>query len=253
MPFATEIRSQIKNDEIILIQNGKNNSLISYTEFGKVIIVVNNPSITCGYARVDKVVKEADKYILVEAENIIHDYYDTISYNELKNVLKLHGYKIGFDRPFETGYKFDYQLLAYNPSNGVVIVAETYYGGKSFNSIKVYCPNVCVSTRPPCFSMGDSSMCVLDLCYGRNMKNMLFRINNMISNPIWPSSEYISLSTYKDSESIKTGVNDKWGFISSNLWASTIDRILLADKGIEKILGRCDKLKPVFESRIKTG
>jgi hypothetical protein len=72
----------------------------------------------------------------------------------------------------------------------------------------------------------------------------------MIVNHVWPDDEYISLWTYKDSNEIGGGADTTWGFNASTLWSNTIDRILLADKGLEKILGNCVPLKPVFAKRI---
>jgi hypothetical protein len=125
-------------DDIILIIKGRDNKLISYTDYGKVIIPINQVKV--GYAKITETIKNAEKYILVKAENIILDYYDSILYEEFKEVLKIRNFKIGFDRPFETkyGYGTEHQILAYNLENGLIIVAETFYGSKTFNSIKVY-------------------------------------------------------------------------------------------------------------------
>jgi hypothetical protein len=251
MTFVTEVRSQIKLDDIILIQPGKNESFISYTEFGKVIIIVNCPDIKIGYAKVTNVIKESEKFIMVEAINIAYDYYNDIGYDEFIEVLKLLNYKIGFERPFQSDYGNDYQLLAYNVDTGIVIIGETYYGGKTFNSIKVHCPNVCATTRLPCFSMGNVNMSILDLCYGRNIKNMLRKLDLRITNPVWHVDEDLSLWTYIDSKSYLSGVDYRWGFSASILWGSTIDRLLLVDEDIEQILGGCDRFKPIFAKRIK--
>lgn len=57
--------------------------------------------------------------------------------------------------------------------------------------------------------------------------------------------------TYTDSEEMKecNEIDTRWGYKSTKLWAETIDRVLLADKDIEKILGVCDRLKSVFAKR----
>lgn len=237
-------------NDVVLIKEGKDGKLIAYTDYGKVIIPINK--VKCGYAKVIEIVKISEKYILVKMENIIKDYYDDISYEEFKEVLKINGYKIGFDRPFESKHEYgtEHQILAYNLSNGIVIVAETFYGSKTFNTIKAYCPNVKVSAflRHRLMSQGNESMTVFDLCYGRNFETPLTHINSLVENKFWSSNEDINLWTYADSDNddMHKENNKLQGY---SLWSNTIDRLLLADEKIEQILGRSERLMPVFKMR----
>lgn len=237
--------------DIVLIKEGKDDKLIAHTELGKIIIPINE--LKCGYAKITEIVRIAEKYILVKAENVVKDYYHNISYEEFKEVLKINGYTIGFDRPFETKYEYgtEHQILAYNISNGVIIVAETFFGSKTFNSIKVYCPNVNgIGRRIPMMSSASSTMTILDLCYGKNISFPIEWINTFVQDKNWNSRDDINLWTYADSEKYdKYKSSNKYGFEAYPLWENTIDRILLANKDIEKILGNSENLIPVFKTR----
>lgn len=237
--------------DIVLVKTGNDDRLIAHTECGKVIIPIN--IVKCGYAKISEVVKIAEKYILVKMENVVKDYYDSISYEEFKEALKINGYKIGFDRPFETKPEDDieHQILAYNLDNGVVVVAETYFSGETFNTIDVYCPNVNGLHRNIYMeSRASSTMTVLDLCHEKNFEFPLQWINGLVENKYWDSRDYINLWTYADSDDDnRFKANNKYGFEATSLWVDTINRILLADKEIENILGNSARLIPVFKSR----
>jgi hypothetical protein len=99
-------------------------------------------------------------------------------------------------------------------------------------------------------SHGDSTMTVLDLCNGRKVKFPLQWINTIIENTNWNTDDDINLWTYADCNKVYSTSN-KYGFEAYSLWADTIDRILLADKEIEQILGNCKNLIPVFKTRKK--
>lgn len=238
-------------NDIVLVRKGKNDKLIAYTYLGKVIIPINK--IKCGYAKIIEIIRVAEKYILVRMENVVKDYYDNISYEEFKEVLQINGYKIGFDRPFETKYEYgtEHQILAYNLNKGIIIVAETFYGSKTFNSIDVYCPNINgLGKRIPMMSQASSTMTILDLCHGRNSEFPIQWINSFVENKNWNSRDDISLWTYADSnDNYEYKTNNKYGFEAYSLWTDTIDRILLVDKEIENILGNCKRLIPVFKTR----
>ena len=231
----------IKIGDIVLFLEGRDNKLIGHNQMGKVIIPVNN--INRGYGKITKIIKNADKFILVEAENVVYDYYDDITYEEFKKVLIKQGYKIGFDREFETEYEYgtEHQIFAYDINTGIVIVAETFYGSKTFNSIEVYCPNTNgLYCRDKMLSRGSSIITVFDLCYnyrrGINALKEIKKYCNINSNsPIWENEEP-SLWTYADK--------------SNNIWEDTIDRILLCDKEIEKIFINSKRLKPIFNKRL---
>jgi hypothetical protein len=215
--------------DVILLVEGKNNKIIGHSPMGKIIFPTNK--VKTGYAKI-LTIEEKEKYILCKLENIVKDYYYDISYDEFLQVLKLNGYKIGFDIPFQSPYEYgeERQIFAYNLNINTVIVAETFYGKKSFNSINVYCPNMNMFTlRWNIAYHGGCNMSVLNLCNERGSQaNLLETINNMMlqiketKGIEWTEKESPSLWNYSDSRNDENGV---W-----NLWDKTIDRILLADK-----------------------
>jgi len=125
--------------DTILLTEGKNNRIVGYTPTGKVILPINK--VKTGYAKI-LTLEEKEKYILCKLQNVVKDYYEGISYEEFLIALELNGYKVGFDIPFQSPYEYgeERQIFAYNLNINTVIVAETFYGKKSFNSIEVYCP-----------------------------------------------------------------------------------------------------------------
>jgi len=229
--------------DTILLVEGKNNRIVGYTPTGKVILPINK--VKTGYAKI-LTLEEKEKCILCKMENVVKDYYDGISYEEFLTVLELNGYKIGFDIPFQSPYEYgeERQIFAYNLNINTVIVAETFYGKKSFNSIDVYCPNMDgLRLRSNIFSHGGCNMSVLSLCQA----NLLESINNSMLNIkeikgiLWHKDESISLWNYTDRREDENGV---W-----NLWDTTIDRILLADKEVDSIFKNCERMKPILAKR----
>lgn len=125
-------------------------------------------------------------------------------------VLKVNGYKIGFDISFEHEGHEERQVLAYNLNYNTIIVAETYR--QSFNSINVYCPNLSVFTFfKSIFSHGGGNLSVLEI--HKEMEKV-----KREKGICWAESEDISLWNYADPT---TDENGNW-----ILWDSTIDRIL---------------------------
>lgn len=236
-----------KVGDIFLLKKGRDDKLITSDKIGKIIIPVNNLKI--GYAKITKILKRAERYTLVEMENVISDYYEGINYEEFLKVLKFNKFKIGFDRPFEYEDGIEHQILAYNLDNGIVIIAETFYQCKIFNSIDVYAPNVnmLTFTKCPMLSMISSTMAVFDLCRNHKFDFPLQKIMELIKDKKWNERENISLWTYADKEEETIKNTEYIG--GSDLWKNTIDRILLADKDIEQILGNCKHLKQVFNKR----
>jgi len=234
--------------DTILLTEGKNNRIIGYTPAGKVILPVNNVKV--GYAKI-LTLEEKEKYNLCKLQNVVKDYYEGISYEEFLTVLELNGYKIGFDIPFQSPYEYgeERQIFAYNLNINTVIVAETFFGKKSFNSIDVYCPNMNgLELRSNIFSHGSCNMSVLNLCHAKKSQaNLLESINNQMlyiketKGIIWPSKEDVSLWNYTDRRKDENGV---W-----NLWDNTIDRILLVDKEVDVIFKNCERMKPILAKR----
>ena len=234
--------------DTILLKKGKNNSIVGFTLTGKVIIPTN--AVKVGYAKI-LTLEEKEKCILCKMENVVKDYYDGIPYEEFLIAIELNGYKIGFDIPFQSphGYGEERQIFAYNLNINTVIVAETFYGKKSFNSINVYCPNMNgLKLKWNIFSHGSCNMSVLSLCQAKkNQANLLEDINNRMlkikneKGVIWPKNESISLWNYTDSREDENG---NW-----ILWDTTIDRILLADKEVDSIFKNCERMKPILAKR----
>lgn len=243
----------IKVGDVVLLKEGRDNKLIAYTDLGKVILPANH--VTKGYVKITKIVKNAEKFILAEMEHVVADYYDGISYEEFKQVLNLYGYKIGFERPFQSSweeYGEEFQLFAYNLNNGIIIVAETFGGKESFNSIAVYCPNVnCFNQRCSFKSRGSGNHCVYDLAFARSFDFPLQSIHHQMEyhSKVWGDNLDLCLWTYADTERDEYTGNIDFGFECYGLWANTIDRLLLVDKEIEQLLGNCKRLIPVFKSR----
>ena len=83
-------------DKVVKLYNGKKkDNVISYDSEGKIIIPVNQEHIHIGYARIERVFKEAPTYYRVLAKNIFYDYYPEITPGELVKVFKIEfGYKV---------------------------------------------------------------------------------------------------------------------------------------------------------------
>lgn len=244
------IKTNLSIGDTILLVNGKNNRVIGHTMVGKIILPVNE--VKAGYAKVLSV-QEKEKCVLCELQNVIQDYYYGITYEEFLKVLGLHGYKIGFDIPFQSphGYGEEREIFAYNLDINTIIVAETFYGKKSFNSIKVYCPNMnSLKFRWNIFQHGGGSMSVLDLCIETGSQaNLLEKINEKMlkikkdKGVEWNGNDIPALWNYSDPRYDENGV---W-----NLWESTIDRILLADKEVDVIFKKCKMMEHVLARRNK--
>lgn len=154
-------------ENIVRFMKGKKKGYIGYDAYGKVILARNEVQI--GYYKISNI-EEREKVILVDAERIPYDYFPDITYNEFLDVLKYNGFKIGFIEDFHYvrgNYESDDHLVfAYDVETHIVIVAQSWKNGKSFNSIDVYCPGMnCFDVRSKLFSNGNSSICVFNLCY----------------------------------------------------------------------------------------
>lgn len=235
--------NELKEGTVVLVKEGKGKRPVAFTFEGKVILFKN--SVKLGFARITSIIDKGNCF-LCEAENIVKDYYQDIPYEEFLEVLKLKEYKIGFDIPFKYKEYEERQLLAYNLDYNTIIIANTFKG--NFNSINVYCPNLPIFTFfRSLFSHGGGNLSVLELCHSGNISFPLECIHEEMEKVKkekgvkWAESEDISLWTYADPSTDKDG---NW-----ILWESTIDRVLLADKEIEKILGNSKRMKPIFAKR----
>jgi len=235
--------------DTILLVPGQRNRVIGHTLEGKIILPTNR--VKAGYAKI-LTLEDKEKCILCKMENVVKDYYYKITYEEFLEVLKLNGYTIGFDIPFESPYEYgeERQIFAYNLNINTVIVAETFFGSKTFNSINIYCPNMNIFElmKWNISYHGSVNMSVLDLCHERGSQaNLLEKINSMMldikktKGILWPENESPSLWTYADSRYDEEG---RW-----NLWETTIDRILLVDPEIDFIFQNCERMKPILAKR----
>lgn len=234
--------------DTVLLVRGKNDSVIGHTSVGKIILPKNK--VKTGYAKI-LALEERERYILCELQNVVKDYYYEIPYEEFLEVLKLNGYTIGFDIPFQSPYEYgeERQVFAYNLNINTIIVAETFYGKKSFNSIDVYCPNMNgLKLKWNIFYHGGSNMSVLSLCNERGgQANLLETINSMMlhikerEGILWPENESLSLWNYSDQ---RYDENGHW-----NLWEKTIDRILLVNQEVDSIFKNCKRMQPILAKR----
>ena len=154
----------VKVNHIVRATVGKNNNVVAYDDYGKIVLFKNN--VYTGWVKITSV-KEKEKCYIVTGENVYgYDFYKeyeeegvesikTCDYEEFKQVLINNGYTIGFEYPFK--YEMydglvddiaiyhqteEIQIFAYDIKTGVVIVGETWDNKKSFISIEVTIPNV---------------------------------------------------------------------------------------------------------------
>ena len=241
----------IRKDDIILFVKGNNERPIGYTLSGKVILCKND--IALGYAKV-KLVEERKKVILVEAENVLYDYYNGMNYNDFLKLLQIFNFKIGYDLPFiyhsyegrdENGNKIyvdknEHQIFAYNLDYNVVIVAETWNNSNTFNSIEIYCPNINGhKIGDIMLRSGTSKMALFDITfyvYHIPPLHYIMKKMQMVSKE-WPKNESICLWHYADERD------------ENNLWDKTIDRIFLAPAEVDEIFKNCERMKPILAKR----
>lgn len=257
------IRHSINKGDIILLQIGKQDKPVGFTDTGKVILPTKNSKVKAGYAKINSVT-EMEKYILCDMEIVDQDYYSGISYEEFLRVLPIHGYKIGFDRTFKSKWGYDeHQIFAYNLEYNTIIVAETIMRANEnisndrqiFNSIDVYCTNVNVFNliNWKIIESGSDSFTHFNLCNALPYQSdLLQRINDLmekikITEGIkWPQNESPHLWTYSDINRVNRHIDDAEHV---DLWESTIDRILLAPPEVDQIFEGCERMKPVLAKR----
>lgn len=192
--------------DIMFFNAGNDNRMISHTVDGKVVICKNK--LEEGYARV-LTVDERKTCFLVTAEHVVKEMYENMKYLEFVEVLKLYGFKIGFEEPFtrktlnrDVGERL---LYAYKP-NGMVVVAQTFtltldtvVFEPRLEWVTVYCPNLSVhgvsdklykfvnQTRSTndmtIFELADDT----DLNAFSSIMRLMDRINRQL---LWPVDEY---------------------------------------------------------------
>ena len=170
----------INMDSAYLFKKGKNGRFVSYDDYGKVIIAEN--CIKPGYYMINRIVRDLKKCCVVEvSEEVLVDYYDGIGYDKFKNLLKMRGYEIAYELPFNNPHArslpvVEYQMVAYNSRLNIVIIAETFslYNEHTFNSIDCYCYGTSIFDNMRCkfISRGGGDLTVFDIASYRNSSHM---------------------------------------------------------------------------------
>ena len=170
----------INMDSAYLFKKGKNERFISYDDYGKVIIAEN--CIKPGYYMINKIVRDLKKCCIVEvSEEVLVDYYEGMRYDQFKKLLKIRGYNIAYELPFNNLHSrslpvVEYQMVAYNSRLNIVIIAETFslHNEHTFNSIDCYCYGTSVFDNMRCkfTSWGSSNLTVFDIARYRNSSHM---------------------------------------------------------------------------------
>lgn len=154
-----------------LFKKGKNGRFVSYDDYGKVIIAEN--CVKPGYYMINNIIKDLKKcYVVDVSKEVLVDYYEGMRYDQFKNLLKIRGYKIAYERPFNNPHSnnlpvVEYQLVAYNSRLNIVIIAETFslYDECAFNTIDCYCYGTSVfdNMKAQFLSGGGSEECVFNI------------------------------------------------------------------------------------------
>lgn len=154
-----------------LFKKGKNGRFVSYDDYGEVIIAEN--CVKPGYYMINNIVKDLKKcYVVDVSQEVLVDYYNGMSYDQFKNLLKMRGYEIAYELPFNNPHSkslpvVEYQMVAYNSRLNIVIIAETFslYDECTFNTIDCYCYGTSVfdNMKAQFVSRGGSEECVFNI------------------------------------------------------------------------------------------
>ena len=141
--------SGISTDNVYRIRRSKKNGkLISYNEYGKVIIIKNWKSLHAGYGKVVSF-ENRENYILAAMKNVPYDFYEeynektgeveAVSYEELTRILQELGFAHEYKEDIDKDNIFDVWA---NLNSGVLITIETWNqdGERGYNSVKCYVP-----------------------------------------------------------------------------------------------------------------
>lgn len=254
----------------IVLREGKDNRLVSFTPYGKVILL-NGKGLRPGYAEVLSI-EEKEKYFIAKVKNVVEDVYPYIGYEEFLNVLETQGFTLGYDITFKyetysnvrqdgeviEEVRTEHQILAYRLDTGLVVVAETWEEGKSFNTIRVYMPGVngvrmlLGHGRMRCAFTGNATMAEFDLagtdCIG--LASFVEYARKLQKTNIWSEDNTPNLWNYAESDRDypSTVYGNMWGKEGYGLWNGTISRILLAPEEIEQLFTN-KQMKEVFSKR----
>ena len=158
---------KISEHSFVRFEKGKKENFIGHTEEGKVILSRNEAD--AGYYELSNIA-EKETVIVANTKKVPYDYFPGITYEEFLDVLQYNGFKIGFIEDFhrENGdYSGDDHLVfAYDLNTRIIIVAESWDSGRTFNSIEVYCPGIdAFKVKTRLFSHGSGDLAVFNLVY----------------------------------------------------------------------------------------
>lgn len=141
--------SGISTDNVYRIRRSKKNGkLISYNEYGKVIIIKNWKSLHVGYGKVVSF-ENRENCILATMKNVPYDFYEeynektgeveAVPYEELTRILQELGFAHEYKEDIDKDNIFDVWA---NLNSGVLITIETWNqdGERGYNSVKCYVP-----------------------------------------------------------------------------------------------------------------
>lgn len=217
------------NESFLIVRTGKDGNMISHTDDGKIIIPTN--PVNCGYAHIVSY-KEKPNCILAVMKNVVEDYYFGIRYNEFIKVLQIYNYRIAFDVSFRSDYGDEKLIMAYNREYNTIIIACTQLGTLTFESIRVYCPNMNGHNKWNIFESGDQYMSVLNLCKEKGSQKFIIKKIHIRMKEVkrtagveWHETSTIDLTTYAESN-----------FEKDFRELLTVSRLKSSDAGIYPIL-----------------
>lgn len=155
-----------------LHRSAKNGKLITYTDYGKVIIIRNQKNLHNGFAKITSY-RDAGNCFVADMENVVSDFYysrdddkDTIPYSEFQEVLKSFGYVHEYSEPINENN--DFHVWA-NLDTGSIITIEEWNedGRKTYNTVKVWIPThssaLAINIEYLGLSLGGYNICCFNL------------------------------------------------------------------------------------------
>ena len=163
-----------KGDVYRLHKSKKNGKMVAFTFYGKVIIIKNYRKLHYGFAKIVDVVDKGNCFVAT-MENVPYDFYYerwgaddelVIPYDELQEVLKIHGYTHQYTEQIDED-NFFYAWA--NLDTGSIITIETWnrYGRRTYNSVNLYIvthSSLCFDRHYKSgFSHGSTKVCCFNL------------------------------------------------------------------------------------------
>lgn len=234
---------KVKDGDVFLFLKGRDDKVLSHSLAGKVIF--SRKPIKPGYYIVNNV-EDKKSIVLCDTTEIIVDSFKGIDYDTLLKVLVKHNFKIGFDREFEYNNGIEHQIFAYDLDTKMVIVAETWDKGRTFNQILLTCPMISAFELRGIsgFSHGSSTYVTFDLCNMKaeepldKIKRTMVKIKDLYGDNFkYKDASSFHLWTYADN------VIEDSGDLDWTLGDKTMPRLNLADKNdMKQLFDGCDSL-----------